>query len=77
MLLKEDLPLLAIKTLGSADTIIYFVETISNAHSPLDSMHVPSETSISTEDTSIPATPATAELIREQAKDAYCRAMTS
>lgn len=73
--LKDGLPLLAIDTPGITDTAIYFVDMVSNAHNPLEAVHVPFDTPNGM--VGIPAMPTAAESIRAQAKNTCCFAMTS
>lgn len=73
--LEHDLRVLAIKTPSNAYTIIYFLYTTSNVHNLLDAMYVPFDTPNSTVGTLAMLT--SAKFLRDLAKDAYCRAMTS
>lgn len=73
MPIKDDLFLLSKDTVVSIDTAIHIVDTVSSALDPLAAMHVPPDTPDRIVDS--PATPTTAEIIREQAKKTYCRAI--
>lgn len=64
--LKDDPPLLVIKTPGNIDILIHFFDTSSSVYTPLDATHARSDIPNGTG--KVLATPTTAKLIRKQAK---------